>query len=281
MVELQPSKLVTGVRFPSPAQPGAHGSAILSPAGRALVSGPRVPVPMNSTEMLRHHHVAGGDATGARLDRAKRVESSMTLVRWFGFVLGVYLIANSGTAPIPASAGTIRLGEAVMAALGLGNLAITFALRRARSMGDLRRIALAGFGVDAFVLIALVWTFSYSPLDTTWVILYVLPLEATLRYQMGGAVVASAAILANEVVREAYLGGRFATYAFSVQAVTFRVGIGVIIALVSGLMARSLEREATRANEQAENAVAAAAREAAARREAAAFNSIILAGLRE
>ena len=55
-------------------------------------------------------------------------------------------------------------------ALGLGNAATAWQLRRVCSLRDVERLGLEGVVLDGTVLLALVWTFSFSPFDTTWVI---------------------------------------------------------------------------------------------------------------
>jgi signal transduction histidine kinase len=97
-----------------------------------------------------------------------------------------------------------------------------------------------------------------------------------------------AVTLASEVAREAFLAARFPSplpdqfipaHSFEVANVAFRVGMQAIIALVAGFMARSLAREADRANEQARLSEEAARRASDARREVAAFNTAVLTGV--
>lgn len=207
------------------------------------------------------------------LDELKRLERGLALIRWFAVILGSYLVAETNSGPPPhASHSIIVGGQAIIGVLGLGNAAIVLSTRRARSLLAIRRVGVAAFALDAGVIFALVWTFSYAPTDTTWVILYFLPLEGALRYELPGAVGALPAILASELAREAFLAERFPAYGFVIANVGFRVGTGVIIALFAGLIARSLVREARRLQETAH-------REAAARQEIATFNKVILAGI--
>ncbi|MGH2572587.1 MAG: ATP-binding protein [Actinomycetota bacterium] len=223
------------------------------------------------------------------LERARRLEHGLVLVRWFGVVLGVYLVSetNSGTPPY-ASGRVVTFAYAIMAFLALGNLAIWLAARRAVSLQGIRKIGVGAFVFDMLITFSLTWAFSYDPKGATWVVLYILPLEGALRYRLGGAMAAVALTLVNEVVREAYLAARFPQalpeqfipeYDFQVANVAFRVGVQAIIALVAGFMARSLAREADRANQQASLFEEAARRESVARREVAAFNTAILTGV--
>jgi signal transduction histidine kinase len=221
-----------------------------------------------------------GTPATRELDQARRLERGLIKVRSFGALLGLYLVSQTNTGPHPyASDLILGLAYAMMGALALGNAAIWLATRKARTLEGLRRIGLAAFALDAVVLFALGWAFSYDPKGSTWVVIYILPLEGALRYRLAGAMATVALTLVNETAREAYLAARFSGYPFLVANVAFRVGIQAIIAAVAGFMARSLARQAGRAEEEARRAEAVARRETSARRELAAFNTAILTGV--
>jgi signal transduction histidine kinase len=215
------------------------------------------------------------------LDQARRLEFGLIVVRTFSVVLGVYLVYESNSGPPPHASDTVlALAYALIGALALGNLIIYATWRRAATLTALRRLALAAFGFDAVIIFAFAWVYSYDPRGVTWVVIYILPLEGALRYQLGGALVSVGLALANEIAREQYLSTRFAgQYPFLWANVIFRVGIDVIIAAVAGFMARSLAKQATRAEEEARRAEGVARLEASARRELAAFNTAILTGV--
>jgi signal transduction histidine kinase len=221
--------------------------------------------------------------------RARRLEGVLIRVRWFGVLLGVYLVSETNSGPPPHASHTVlTLAYAILACLAAGNLVIALWTARVRTLPAVRRLGLAAFSFDAAITFSLAWAFSYDPKDATWVVLLILPLEGALRYQLQGAMVAVAMTLANEIAREAFLAARFPSalpqqfipaHQFEVANVAFRVGMQAIIALVAGFMARSLAREADRANEQARLFEEAARRESAARREVAAFNTAVLTGV--
>jgi len=214
------------------------------------------------------------------LEQAKRLERGLIRVRWFGFVLGVYLVSQSNAGPPPKATHTVFvLGYGIMAALAVGNAIIWLACKRAGDPESLARVGLAAFLFDGLIVFSLAWIYSYDPKGSTWVVVYILPLEGALRYQLGGALASVAMTLANEVAREAFMATRFPDYPFLVANVVFRVGIQFIVALVAGLMSRSLAREAARAADEARRAEQVARREATARRELAAFNTAILTGV--
>ncbi|HYT80331.1 MAG TPA: ATP-binding protein [Actinomycetota bacterium] len=214
------------------------------------------------------------------LDRARRLERGLIRVRWFAVVLGLYLIreTNSGLPPY-ASKTVLLLGYLIIAALGVGNVLIWIGASRCRTLLALQRLGWGAFLMDAVVIFSVAWIFSYDPKGSTWVVIYILPLEGALRYQLEGSLMAVAITMLNEVGREAYLAVRFPDYPFLVANVAFRVGIQFIIALVAGFMSRSLARQADRATWEAHQAEEAARREASARGELAAFNTAILTGV--
>jgi signal transduction histidine kinase len=228
-------------------------------------------------------------STSVEFTRSRRLERLLIRVRWFGVLLGVYLVSQTNSGPPPHASDTVLvLAYAILAVLAVGNMVISLAMARIRTLPAVRRLGLAAFSFDAAVTLSLAWAFSYDPKDATWVVLYILPLEGALRYQLQGALVAVAVTLASEVAREAFLAARFPSplpdqfipaHSFEVANVAFRVGMQAIIALVAGFMARSLAREADRANEHARLSEEAARRASDARREVAAFNTAVLTGV--
>jgi signal transduction histidine kinase len=222
-----------------------------------------------------------GTHSARDFDQARRLEFGLIVVRTFSVLLGLYLVFESNSGPPPhASRTVLALAYALIGILALGNLAIYAVWRRAESLQALRSLGLVAFGFDAVILFAFAWIYSYDPRGVTWVIIYILPLEGALRYQLEGALVSVGLSLVNEIAREQYLSTRFAAqYPFLWANVIFRVGIELIIAAVAGFMARSLARQAARAEEAARGAEAVAGLEASARRELAAFNTAILTGV--
>lgn len=218
--------------------------------------------------------------TSRELDRARRLEWGLVRVRWFAVGLGFYLVyeSNAGLPPY-ASRTVLLLAYLIISGLAVGNLLVWLGVNRLKSLLALQRLGWAAFLMDTVAILSLAWTYSYDPKGWVWVVIYILPLEGALRYQLEGALVTLAITLVSETGREFYLASRFPNYPFLFANVTFRVGIQAIIASVAGFMSRSLARQAERATQQARQAEAAARREASARRELAAFNTAILTGV--
>jgi signal transduction histidine kinase len=175
------------------------------------------------------------------------LERRLARIRWFGVGLGMYLMSQLASTPPPLPSRAAVLGvDAMVLLLGLGNAVLEGLLRRGLSLRDVRRAGASMFGLDCAVIIIVVWLFSSTPKDTTWALLYVLPLEAALRYTMTGALWTAAGVAVSELVREAHLASEFPRVGFVIPDVAFRIGVGIIIASVAGLMSRSLLREADR-----------------------------------
>jgi signal transduction histidine kinase len=220
---------------------------------------------------------------GEEYEQAWRLERALILVRTLGVVLGFYLVSqtNTGDANIFPRASQLRIdiGYGIMAALAIANFVIWRMTGQARTAESLKRIGAGAFAIDAAVLLGLAWLYSYDPRGNTWVVIYILPLEGAIRYQLEGALGAVGITFFSEVAREIYLDATIPRYYFQVSNVAFRVGIQALIALVAGFMARSLAHEAENAAEQAKRFQEAARRESMARRELAAFNTAILTGV--
>ncbi len=229
-------------------------------------------------------------STGAKeIEQARRLERGLIRVRWFAVALGFYLVTQTNTGfPPYASRTVLALAYTIMATLALCNVAITVLTRRTQTLEGFRRLGLAVFVIDAMAVFAMAWVYSYDPRSPTWVVVYILPLEGALRYQLGGALAVVAFTWINEIAREAYLAARFdhpeplqfiPKWTFQVSNIAFRVGLQAIIAAVAGFMARSLARQRDKAAAQAARSEEVARRETAARRELAAFNTAVLTGV--
>ena len=209
----------------------------------------------------------------------RRLELGLVRIRWFAVAFGLFQTWQVAISPQPQPGYVVPATLALLAVLGAGNLVIGRLASRTGSPGAFRRIGLSAFLPDAAVVVGVAWIYSYDPNDTTWVLMYVLPMEGALRYQLRGAVATIALALVSELAREAYVDALSARYEFMLQAATFRVGVLAIIALVAGVMARSLARRAAQADQRARAFEELASREAEGRKELAAFHETVMAGV--
>ena len=234
--------------------------------------------------------IAAQGASAREMEYAVRLERGMVRVRWFGVVLGGYLVLQTNNTPVPpyATRATLAFAFSLIVLLALGNVLIILAMRRIRSVQSFKRLGLAAFALDGVVLYGIAWAYSFDPRGSTWVVMYILPLEGALRYQLNGALAVVAVSFVNEVARETYMALRFTEarpadylprYGFEVGRIAFRVGMLAMIGSITGFMARSLAKQRDAAAEQATLFEEVAQRESAASRELAAFNTVILAGV--
>jgi signal transduction histidine kinase len=218
---------------------------------------------------------------GRDLAQARRLERGVAGLRWIVVAFGVAQTALALRDQAVNPDYVLPLEFVLVAVLAIGNVALSTAVERATVVRQLRWVGVCGFVLDILVITGLIWTSGASPADPIWVIAYVLPLEGAIRYGLPGALMPVAVNLVSEVVREQYLVDRYPGHLYMATAVAFRVGIGLVVAVVAGLMARSLEREAEKARGRATVAEESAAREAQARRQVGAFHAAILAGVAE
>ncbi len=222
---------------------------------------------------------------GRDLAQARRLERGLYVLRWITVFFGVLETVLTLKGPDEPNY-SVPLGAILVAALAVGNVLISTLTDRARDMDQIRMVGLSAFFLDTLVITGLVWLTTGTSSNPVWVVAYILPLEGAVRYGLAGALVPAGVNLFSEVLRELYLHDLVSAHRFMASAVAFRVGIEIVIAVVAGVMAGSLRREAEKARERASLAEqtallaeSAAAREAEARREVFAFHTAILAGV--
>lgn len=167
----------------------------------------------------------------------------MVVARWIAVPWVFLQVLIYSTLPYPAG---IRTAALVLAGvLAIGNLVIWLILRRVSTLDQARTLAAAGLGFDVLVASGFVWLYAFDPESALWAILFILPLEGALVFGLGGALMSWAATAVLYVAREAWAHQRYG-FPFLIDSITFRMGIGFLIALVAGLMARDLLRQRER-----------------------------------
>jgi signal transduction histidine kinase len=132
-----------------------------------------------------------------------------------------------------------------MAVLAFGAVGVWLADAVDRGRRFARVTALVGLGLDVFVVGAFVWLNAFDPGAALWAVLFILPLEGATLFGLGGALSTWAVTAIIYGAREAFVTPDFGG-SFSINSIAFRMGIGLLIALVAGLMARNLRRERAR-----------------------------------
>lgn len=178
-----------------------------------------------------------------RLEDFRRSERTMVIVRTAVIPWAiVHVLAYS---PSSYPEGVLGAILSLLGILGLANLAVMAADRLIRTPAHARLLALVTLGFDVLVVSAWVWLYAFDPSSALWALLFILPLEGAIRFQLNGAVGAWAALAVIYVGREIW-GSATYGYALEWNNISFRMGVGFLIALVAGLMARDILRERAR-----------------------------------
>jgi len=220
-----------------------------------------------------------------------KLERGLIRVRWFGIAFAFFQIFMGTDPACPSRALSFRpdlcepfylrpVGYFLAAGLLVLNVAAWGILRRRMSAGrSVSNLGVAMFLADHAFLIAYTYLYSGVENTTTWVMLYILPLEGALRYGMSGALISLGMLTAGEVGRDFFRRSIWG-YPFTlVPGTSFRIGIMTIIGLVAGMMSRSLQEQRDEVERRAELLEALVVKEEAARNEIQAFQNAIIAGV--
>jgi signal transduction histidine kinase len=173
----------------------------------------------------------------------RRRERVIAIVRWVavGFAALqtlLYVPPPSADEAAAAAATTLALGlVGLLAAVGI---VVEVVLR---TVEDPRRLVRIGAGVlvaDCAVTLGFVWAYAFDPVSAQWSMLTVLPLEGALRFRLRGALAVWAAIVPAYVLRDLF-ANRVHEVAVALGAVSYRLGLLLVVALFAGFMARDLD----------------------------------------
>jgi signal transduction histidine kinase len=167
----------------------------------------------------------------------------MVVARWIAVPWVFLQVLIYSTLPYPPGIRAAAL--ALAAALPVGNIVIWLRLRRVATIEQARILAVAGLAFDVLVASGFVWLYAFDQESALWAILFILPLEGALVFSLGGALASWGAATVLYVAREAWAHHRYG-YPLLIDSITFRMGIGLLTALVAGLMARDLLRQRAR-----------------------------------
>ena len=175
----------------------------------------------------------------------------MVIVRWAGVVFAVVQVLAYSERPYPPGIKEAALGLAGF--LAVANTTIWILYPRLRTVGGARILAVGAFTVDIMVSSAFVWLYAFDPGSALWALLFIMPLEGAIRFGLTGALVSWGAVTVLYIGRELFRVRAYPEsttgpggFEFQPESISFRMGIGLLIALVAGLMARNLLRERTR-----------------------------------
>lgn len=173
------------------------------------------------------------------LERARRSERTMIRVRWLGVLFAAVQVA---TYYLPYPPGVLPVAAAIVVLLAAGNAAVFAAYKRADTFAAIRRLQIASLVLDGVVVMGLVFVFTFDADTAMWAVIYILPLEGAITFALRGALWTMGAATVAYTVRELYGEAVYDT-PFLATSVSFRMGIGFIIAWVAGAMAASLTKD--------------------------------------
>ena len=157
-------------------------------------------------------------------------------MRW---LLALYAIFQVAVDDAYFDRGVLAGAYTLVAVLLVGNLAFSVALRRVRSDRDLRRLGLVATAFDVGLVIGIIALYASDPYSSLWALLFLIPLEGAARFQMRGALWSWAAATVLYVLQAVWAE---ATYGHGARfdSVTYRMGLGLLIAVFVGRLARQL-----------------------------------------
>jgi signal transduction histidine kinase len=176
----------------------------------------------------------------SRLDDVKRSERSMVVVRSLATVFALVQVLSYRQMPYPD--GVKGTALALIGVLAVGNLGIWLTSRRTRDLASAHRLSYAAMVFDVLITSGFVWLYAFDTSTAMWAVLFIMPLEGAIRFSLSGALSAWAAVTVLYTARELW-GSRTYSYPLQWESISFRMGIGLLIALVAGLMARDLLRQ--------------------------------------
>jgi len=174
------------------------------------------------------------------LDDLRRSERLMLGVRATAIPWALLQILTYTTLPYPD--GVKGAGLIIVAGLAAAVAMSRMLLPRARTHAAVLSLGITGLAADIMVVSGFAWLFAFDQESALWAILLIIPLEGAIRFQLRGALWTWTAVTILYIAREVWGSDRYG-YRLQWDSVTFRMGIGLMIALVAGLMARDLVRQ--------------------------------------
>jgi signal transduction histidine kinase len=175
-----------------------------------------------------------------RIEDARKSETAMFLVRGVAAVFAAFQVLVYSEEPYPP--GAEEAGLALAGSLAAANLVIWLSIRRLRTLRQFQWLSVAVLALDILVASGFVFLYAFDQVSALWAVLYVLPLEGAIRFQLPGALSTWGAVAVLYSLREVWGSARYG-YPLEWNSITFRMGLALLIALVAGLMARNLMQQ--------------------------------------
>lgn len=168
--------------------------------------------------------------------RQRRTVRNLAVIRWLAIVWAVVQVS---TYYLPYPPGVLAWAIVAIGVLAGGNTAIWILEPKVRTPTAIRRLALASVLVDGVAILSLVYAYTFDPDTAIWAVLYIVPLGAAALFQLRGALWTMAVVTVAYTVRELY-GQAVFGHELLVVSISFRMGVGFIIAAFAGAMASGL-----------------------------------------
>jgi signal transduction histidine kinase len=162
----------------------------------------------------------------------------MARVRWLAVAFGLGQILGYSMQEYPP--GIREWAIVTVVVLALGNIGLALAVRGGRGVSG-SGLAIASLVLDGLVASALTWLYSFDPVSALFAILFIIPIEGAVFFQLRGAMISWAALSVLYTGREIF-AVRYDN-PFEVPSLTFRVGMLGIISFTVGMLTRRLAEE--------------------------------------
>jgi signal transduction histidine kinase len=171
------------------------------------------------------------------LDHWITVERTMINARWVAVAFGLLQVAVYDAVPYPP--GYQVLAYLLLVPLGLTNVAAIVGVRRVTTARGGRWIAALTLIADIVVVAAFVWLYGFDDGSLHFLLFFVLPAEAALKFGMAGAIGAWAACTAVYAARDVWTAAQYG-FPVNMPSTAYRMGFLLIVSLVFGSFARRL-----------------------------------------
>lgn len=175
-------------------------------------------------------------------------ELTMIRVRWAGVAFGLVQVL---TYYRPYPPGILPLALGLVGFLAVANLALWLVARRITTEKGSTYLSATGLTVDTAIVMGFVSLYTFDVDTAIWALIYILPLEGAIKFQRKGAlaIMLIAAILYT--LREIF-GAAVYHNELLLTSISYRMGLGFIIATVSGSTASNLVQKRAEVQRQAD-----------------------------
>ncbi len=182
------------------------------------------------------------DVAGQRVEELRALNRVMAVVRACGVIFALVQIL---TFYRPYPPGGMRFALMAPLLIAVVGPVVMIGARRAVTVRALTAWSVGGLVLDATAVLVLVFAYTFDPETAVWALLYFIPIEGAMLFQLRGALGAMAVVSVGYVLREVY-GAAVHGVPFLLVSVTYRLGLGVLMASVFGVTTKRLVDERDR-----------------------------------